>query len=68
MSTLNSAKTKIVEAVESRQLPIAAVILNQVEQRIDKDMDNLADLRALSHFELFRCGYRQLLPPMFSGS
>ena len=57
-----------IQAVESCQLPVAAVILNQVERQIDRDMDNLADLRALSGHALFHCGYRQLLPPVFSGS
>lgn len=57
-----------IQAVESRHLPVAAVILNQVEQQIDKDMDNQADLRAHCSHALFSCGHRQGLPPLFTPS
>lgn len=55
-----------IQAVESRHLPVAAVILNQVEQEIDKDMDNLNDLRQHCRHALFRCGRGQVLPPVFA--
>lgn len=52
-------------AVESRSLPVAAIILNQVEPEIDQDMDNLADLRQWCRQPLFRCDHGGSLPQIF---
>ena len=53
------------QAVESRGLPVAAIILNQVEPDIEAGMDNLADLRSWCSLPLFRCTHGGILPQIF---
>jgi dethiobiotin synthetase len=55
-----------IQAVESRHLTIAAVILNQVEETIDNEMNNVEDLKMHSSCPVFRCLYNQPLQPVFS--
>ena len=55
-----------IRAVESLQLPVAAVILNQVERQIDADMDNLEDLGAYCEYPRFRCGHGGNLAQIFA--
>jgi dethiobiotin synthetase len=55
-----------IQAVESRHLTIAAVILNQVEETIDNDMNNVEDLEPYCTCPVFRCLYNQQLQPVFS--
>jgi hypothetical protein len=55
-----------IQAVESRHLSIAAVILNQVEEAIDDEMNNVEDLKMHSSCPVFRCLYNQPLQPVFS--
>lgn len=57
-----------IAAVESRHLPIAAVIMNQVEATHADNMDNLADLRPRCDYPLFRCLHGQKLADIFEGS
>lgn len=56
------------QAVTSRHLPVAAIILNQVTPMLDADMDNAADLQALCDLPLFRCEHGALLPPLFEAA
>lgn len=55
-----------VQAVESRQLIVAAIILNQVGAQADDAMDNLADLQPYCSQVLFRCAHATSLPPLFT--
>ena len=57
-----------IRAVESLQLPVAAVILNQVQPEIDADMDNLEDLGAYCDYPRFRCGHGDVLAPIFKSA
>ena len=54
-----------IQAVESRHLAIAAIIMNQVGEETDKDMDNSDDLRNRCAYSVFRCGYNQRLEAVF---
>ena len=54
-----------IQAVESRHLTIAAIILNRVQADHELNMDNIADLRQHCGYEVFHCGYQQSLPDMF---
>jgi len=54
-----------IQAVESRDLNIAAIIMNQVDEDIDKDMANSDDLRTRCDYSIFSCGYNQKLEAVF---
>jgi len=54
-----------IQAIESRQLAIAAIIMNQVSEDTDKDMDNSGDLRSRCDYPVFRCRYIQRLETVF---
>ncbi len=54
------------QAVESRHLVVAAIILNQVGSEHEAGMDNLADLEACCALPVFRCQYGASLPPVFA--
>lgn len=54
-----------VQAVESRQLRVAAIVLNQVQAEKDPAMDNAADLASQCSYPIFCCGYDSDLPPVF---
>lgn len=54
-----------VQAVESRHLVIAAIILNQVDEDIEVGMDNYDDLRKHCNYPIFRCGNNQNLETVF---
>ena len=54
-----------IRAVESRDLDIAAIIMNQVDEDIDKDMANSDDLRTRCDYSIFCCGYNQKLEAVF---
>ena len=56
-----------VQAVESRQLQVAAIILNQVDREIEAAMNNTADLRACCSHPVFNCDYQGNLEPVFEG-
>ena len=53
------------QAVESRHLRVAAIVLNQVDAEIEAAMDNAADLRTCCSYPVFCCGYRATLNPVF---
>jgi len=53
-------------AVQSRQLRVAAMVLNQVNPEIDNDMDNESDLKSYCDLPLFCCGHDAPLPNLFS--
>ena len=53
-------------AVQSRQLQVAAIVLNQVSPQIDDDMDNASDLKAYCDLPLYCCGHDARLPKLFS--
>lgn len=53
------------QAVTSRHLRVAAIVLNQVTPMVDADMDNAADLQCHCDLPLFRCEHGALLPPVF---
>jgi len=55
-----------IQAVESRHLNIAAIIMNQVNEDIENSMDNSEDLRALCSHAIFRCRYNQKLEAVFT--
>ncbi len=55
-----------IEAVESRHLPIAAVIMNQVTDVADPRMNNSEDLSAHCDYPVFRCRHNQKLEAVFS--
>lgn len=54
-----------IQAVESRHLVIAAIIMNQVGDEIDSDMDNSKDLKCHCSYPVFHCRYNQNLEPLF---
>jgi len=54
-----------IQAVESRQLHIAAIVLNQVTPDHLADMDNLVDLGAHCDYPLFRCLHATPLESLF---
>jgi dethiobiotin synthetase len=54
-----------IQAVESRQLRVAAIVLNQVEPITDAAMDNATDLQAHSDHALFCCVHGDSLPRLF---
>jgi len=53
------------QAVESRQLRVAAIILNQVTPTIDDAMDNASDVKSYCDVPLFCCGHDAPLPALF---
>jgi len=54
-----------IQAVESRNLPIAAIIMNQVEPDHETNMDNAADLRTHCSHAVFQCTFQKTLPAIF---
>jgi len=54
-----------IQAVESRQLVIAAVILNRIKETHEKDMNNVADLHQHCRHDVFHCGFKQSLANVF---
>jgi len=54
-----------IQAIESRDLEIAAIVMNQVDEDIDKDMANSDDLRTRCDYLIFSCGYNQKLEAVF---
>ncbi len=54
-----------IQAIESRNLDIAAIIMNQVDEDIDKNMANSDDLRTRCDYSIFNCGYNQRLEAVF---
>ncbi len=54
-----------IQAVESRHLSVAAVVMNQVDKPDDRDMDNVADLESRSAYPVFSCEHQQRLEPLF---
>lgn len=55
-----------IQAVESRDLPIVAIILNQVEDSPESEMNNIEDLTTHCDYPVFRCLFRQSLESIFS--
>jgi dethiobiotin synthetase len=55
-----------IQAVESRQLRVAAIVLNQVEPVADAQMDNAMDLEAHCNHALFCCAHGASLPRLFA--
>ncbi len=53
------------QAVASRHLSIAAIVLNQVQPTTENAMDNAADLQPYCNLPLFRCSYQGALAPIF---
>ena len=53
------------QAVESRQLRVAAIVLNQVAPTIDDAMDNASDVKSYCDVPLFCCGHDAPLPALF---
>ena len=54
-----------IQAVESRQLRVVAIVLNQVEPITDAAMDNATDLQAHCNHALFCCAHGASLPRLF---
>ena len=54
-----------IQAVESRQLPVAAVVLNEVSPEHAANMDNAADLGDRCAYPIFRCAHGASLPRVF---
>ena len=54
-----------IQAVESRQLRVAVIVLNQVEPITDAAMDNATDLQAHCNHALFCCAHDGSLPRLF---
>lgn len=54
-----------VQAVTSRQLRVAAIVLNQVAAQEGSAMDNAADLAPNCDIPIFCCACNGSLPPMF---
>lgn len=52
-------------AVQSRQLRVAAMVLNQVQPEIEEGMDNVSDLKSYCDTPLFCCGHGAPLPALF---
>jgi len=65
IGALNQALMTI-QAVESRHLIIAAIIMNQVNEEIENDMDNSEDLRSQCAYPIYRCRHNQKLEVMFA--
>jgi len=55
------------QAVISRKLHVAALVLNQVEPPIDSGMDNAADIKSYCNSPLFTCGHNVELESLFEG-
>ena len=53
------------QAVTSRKLSIAAIVLNQVQPGTEIAMDNAADLQPYCSLPVFRCGYQEALASIF---
>ena len=53
------------QAVASRRLSVAAIVLNQVQPTTEAAMDNAADLQPYCILPVFRCGYQGTLAPIF---
>ncbi|MDH3759757.1 MAG: dethiobiotin synthase [Gammaproteobacteria bacterium] len=53
------------QAVASRHLPVAAIVLNQVKPVIDKDMNNAADLQVYCQLPVFSCAHGAQLGQVF---
>ena len=53
------------QAVESRQLRVAAIVLNQVVATIDDAMDNASDVKSYCDVPLFCCEHDAPLPVLF---
>jgi dethiobiotin synthetase len=56
------------QAVASRHLNVAAIILNQVQPATDDAMDNAADLRPYTSLPVYCCDYQGTLAPIFETS
>jgi hypothetical protein len=56
------------QAVTSRELHVAAVILNQVAPQDDQAMDNAADLAPYCSCPVFVCAHQAGLPPVFGNN
>ena len=54
------------QAVISRKLHVAALILNQLEPLNDNSMDNAADIRAYCNSPIFSCAFNAELAPLFA--
>ena len=54
------------QAVISRKLHVAALILNQREPLNDNGMDNAADIRAYCNSPIFSCAFNAELAPLFA--
>jgi dethiobiotin synthetase len=57
-----------IQAVSSRDLAIAAIILNQLSSLPDDGMDNVADLKTYCKLPIFSCRYRAALASLFEES
>ena len=64
IGAVNQSLTTL-QAVTSRGLEVAAIILNEVEAQADDSMDNAADLAPWCDCPVFRCGHRAELAPIF---
>ena len=64
IGAVNQALTTL-QAVISRKLHVAALILNQLEPPSDNGMDNAADIRSYCNSPRFRCGYNAELESLF---
>ncbi len=54
-----------IQAVEHRQMSIAAIVLNQTNPRAEPNMDNTTDLLSLCNHPVFHCDYASQLEPLF---
>jgi len=54
-----------IQAVESRHLAVAAIVMNQVSANTENDMDNSGDLRSRCDYPVFQCHYDQQLETVF---
>jgi len=54
-----------IEAVQSRHLRVAAIVLNAIDTPTDDAMDNAADLQAHCDLPLFCCAHASPLPILF---
>lgn len=54
-----------IQSVQSRHLPVAAVILNQVAPAFDEAMDNAADLESHCDLPVLRCAHDAPLAAVF---
>jgi dethiobiotin synthetase len=55
-----------IEAVQSRHLHVAAIVLNAIEIPADEAMDNATDLQAHCDLPLFCCAHAGPLPILFA--